>query len=320
MLKSKTMFARVIFLTSLVSAVTLIWLHESGPGRVEAQSDTDLRLEMSFSQNRYVKHERIDFKFKLSNPTGDRIVLDGPRQFDPGIDFLVQRENGSEIRWKSKNYYGNMGYRVLISPNTIAPGQANEARYLIDEKFATRMFPQPGRYRVRTEYAYEDLSNGGRELRTILSDHINIEVEGLQGVNLLASNYLNNVIETERRNGNPDEMFLALRHFANNFRDSVYWKYVAYELGNILIEKEQYQAAEDVFYDISDIDFFHSKRVDAALSLVGGKLGRLTYRTRRDRTPRDIPIGRPVPSPNISVVPIPPIPPPVTIIMPNPRP
>ena len=303
----------------IAAAGTLIWLHQSKPNHVEARTPMDLRLEMSFSQNKYVRHEPIEFRSKLSNQTSERIMLQPPIKFDPRIDFLVQRENGSEIRWKSKDYYGYHHGSVVFGTPSLQPGKVSEVRYLIDEEFATRMFAQPGRYRVRIEFDYEDLSTSERQRQTILSDHTFLEIEELRGANLLASTYLRNVIEPERGNWRLDERLPALRHFFNTFRDSVYWKYVAYELGSMLVEKQQYQAAEDVLYEISDVDFFYSKQVANALRECAIGLTKATPRTRRVPDPSTFPaltLGPPyVPGPSPSHIPAP-----VRVPVPSPTP
>lgn len=283
-----------------------------------AQSETLLTLEISTGQRRFLQREPIPLKFKLSNQTPLSIGWTGTLDFDRHVNLIMRSEGGVENKWTGAE---RSVVHAFGSGDTMDPGKSKEVSRLIGHGFVEQLFPQPGRYHFHAEFIYSDFSSGQRERKMISSDPILIEIAEPTGRERLAHTYLQTVIVPERDNWRLDERIPGLRYFTNNFRDSAYWKYIAYELGNVLMEKEQYQAAEDVFYDISDIDFFHSKRVDQTLSLLAGKLKRGAIRTRRVPDPSTFPtltFGPPyVPAPG------PPpahIPPPVRVPVPTPTP
>ncbi len=276
-----------------------------------------LAVKMTTTQRIFLQGEPIPVNFELLNGTASPVGFIADLGFGKSTNLVVRRANGIEVRWTGDNGADDR----LPGGRMLPPGDSVKKPLLMEDQILKRLFSQPGNYQVRLEFKYVEYSSAERVERLVSSEPISIEIEEPRGIGLLAFNHLRNFIEPERHNWRLDERLPALRYFADNFRVTPYWKYLAYELGNLLIEKEQYLAAEDVLYDISDIDFFYSKRVEGALSFLAGKLKRGSPRTRRILDPSTFPrvtYGPPyVPAPG---PPPPHIPPPVRVPVPTPTP
>lgn len=279
-----------------------------------AQTTNLLKFEISSPKRSYLQREPVPLRMAISNQTSEAIFFSGNLEFGANIN-LFMLVNGVEVRW-------NGASSVIDSPavhnEVLQEGRNKEVQKLIKEDFVERLFPNPGRYEFRAEFTYSDLSLGEAERKTISSNSIIIQIEEPRGRDRLAYDFLKNVIGPATRLGSRNEEVQARRHFANNFRTSVYWPYNIFDLANIYLSQDQYEDAENEFYDISDVDFYFSDRVELELDGLAKRLRRATRRTKRMNTPVAMPFV--VPMPTVSVTPgVPPpnIPPPVALPVPT---
>ncbi len=311
--KEKKIFIIVGFSTIFVCA-SLIWFYQLNPIITKAQTQASLKLEILTSQNQYFQLEPIPLRFKLLNQTAVPITWNAFLGIGPDINLIARAENGTETRWIGKNMSVDA---PIMDTEIMQPGINKEEQNLIDESLAKKIFPSPGRYELRVEFVYRKYTNGQRQIETIVSNPVTVEIKSPLGINLLAYQYLNTQ-GLINGGGRLNEIIQAQQYFVNNFSNSVYWKYVTYDLAKIYMEQKDYVKAEREFYNISDLNFYYSEKVKLSLWNLAGKLNRPNPRSKRLPVPNIPPVSAPVMVP--SAVPIPfPNNPPVLIPIPNPN-
>lgn len=316
----KSLIFNLIFkITALVfvfSGVFIGLYHQSTASVVEATTNDLLNIRISTPQIKFVQHEPIPLTFRLSNLTAHPISWEGLLDFGDRVNLVMRTTNGVETRYK-----GDRGLSYpSVSFEVMQPGENKEVQRLIDESFAERLFPQPGLYQFQAEFIYFDSSSGERERKLIISDPIIVEIEEPRGRNLLAYRYLRNVLAPTLNLAERTEELRIREYFSRHFNDTIYSKYKAFELGNLYLSLGQNAKAEDEFFSISDIDFYHAKRIEIELSGLAIKLGRPYRRTKRQPPPVDIPFPVPRPAPTAIIHNPPPPDGPVLIPIPNPTP
>ena len=315
MLSNKTKYILVLLGVAIL-ATALIWF-ELPSGMVNAQNGGELSLHISREQRRFRRFEPIALNLKLSNETLTPIRWSGIVDFGNSINLLIRSSNGAErIRRGDRGFDDRTaGVHVMQEGNFV------EEQLLIGDSLSEQLFPGAGQYQLRVEFVYVDSSSGEMESKTALSNVVTIEIVEPAGKDLAAYQYLKNVLGPVRDGSNRTDEVRIRQYFSGHFSDSVYWKYKAFELANIYMRLGQYANAEDEFFSISDINFYHSKQVDQELENMGRKLGRPIARTKRVRILTNIPVAIPILSPNTpntSVITVPPIPAPIRIPHPTP--
>lgn len=316
-----TAFTLITFLSITVYVSATVWFQPLQPNIVMAHSQPRLTLETSTSQHKYVQFEPILIDFKLSNQTSVPITWNGIPMFgSEDIDILARTANGNDIRWSGKRSIVD----GVVETEIMQPDKNKEVKNLIDEGAAEQLFPQPGRYQIRVEFSYLDLSNEQKENITIVSNPILIDIDEPKGKDRKAFDYLKNDYASAEKSNDIKEKMRVWQYFVNNFPDSVYWKYKTYKLGVIYLITGENEKAEREFLKISEIDFYHSKNVDKHFDKLISKLGRdkrnpERWHGRVVTNAPGAPVLRAIPVPSISPIPLPNNPP-VLIRIPNPTP
>lgn len=310
----------ITFVFVIVCATLILWFQQFQPTEVNAQSQPQLTLEISTPENKYVQLEPISLDFKLSNQITVPLTWNGmPMLGSRDINILSRASNGNEFRWLGRRSVVD----AVMDTEIMQPNKNKEIHNLIDGYILEQIFPQPGRYELRVEFNYTDLTYGQRQNVTIVSKPIMIEIIEPRGKDRLAYEYLKNIYKQVNNISNVSEMITAQRYFANNFSDTVYGKYMTYKLANSYMSAKEFEKAEDEFYKISDVDFYYSKQVDDQLRELANKLHRPNRRTKRKPDLSNIPVARPLPSqPPPPIYTASPLPgnAPVLIRIPNPNP
>ncbi|MDQ3801899.1 MAG: tetratricopeptide repeat protein [Acidobacteriota bacterium] len=311
-LKKAKIITLAILFAALVGAGLGGWFGNLRPKQVEAQNQTVLILEAAVSQPVYLRLEPIVLTYKLSNPNNVSVTWSENLFFGRNTSFIIRKNNGDPIRYKGTDYL----LCLPIPPaETVLPGKTKTIRGVMDALTAERLFSEPGHYSVRVEFNFAYFLDNQRQQQqqqqqqqqhlTVVSNSFDFEVAEPQGVNREAYNYIKNTLQPARNNDNGEEMIKAYKYFVDTFRDSVYWKYQSYELGYLYVQMNDYEKAEEVFYEVSDIDFYYSVDVENYLSMLAGKIGRPTRRTKRPSdTKIPVAVPRPAPPPRI-VAPLP---------------
>lgn len=308
----------IAFLSIIICIMATSWFQQLQLTPIKAQSQAQLTLMINTSQNKYVQLEPVPLNFRLLNQSTIPITWNGiPMLGGRDIDILARTTNGNEVRWSGKrnNIDG------VVDTEVMQPEKSKETNNLIDEEIADKLFPQPGRYQVRVEFNYLDLSNGQQQNITIVSNSILIDIDEARGNNRRAYDYLKQIYKPANNGGNITEIIRLQKYFTDNFSNSVYWTYLTYKLANTYLLVGDYEKAEHEFLKISEIDFYYSKQVEKKFELLSRKLGRDRRNPDRLRaTPVNAPVApRPMPVPPIIPVPFPNNPP-VRIQIPTPVP
>ena len=296
MFSSKTKY--ILVLLGVAILATALIRFELPSGMVNAQNGDELSLHISREQRRFLRFEPIALNLKLSNETLTPIRWSGILDFGKSINFLIRSSNGAERIWKGDRGFDDRtsGVHVMQTGNFV------EVQRLIGDNFSEQLFPGAGQYQVRVEFEYVDSSSGELESKTALSNVVNIEIIEPTGKERAAYQYLKNVLGPVIDGNNRTEEVRIRQYFSGHFSDSVYWKYKAFELANIYMRLGQYANAEDEFFNISDIDYYHSKRVKAELEYLAGELRRPVPRSKRVRILTNIPVAVPISVPPTAIV------------------
>jgi hypothetical protein len=260
---------KMFFLLVVLSSFILIagWFQQRKQITVKAQSETPkLTLEVSTLQNSYLQLEPIHFKFKLSNRTNVPIKWGASLSLRE-MHFSVRGENENIRRWEIRKYYLHGSLNGLID---MLPGDEVEAEDLLDGKLAEMMFSRPGRYEVQVEYIY-DIYVPQREQIKFTANPIIIDIREPQGINRQAYDYLKGPYETARRKSDSTPLQGLRQNFVDNFSNSVYAKYMIFELGSIYRGLENAKAVRELC-KIYNLNFYHSKRVKTMLLEINAKL------------------------------------------------
>ncbi len=290
----------------------LIWVYQLNTVVTEAQTQVSLKLELSTSVKTYLQLEPLPINFKLSNKSANTIAWDGYLGLGENVKLISRSENGTEIQW----------FTTIDSPITgevMQPDTKIEKPALIDKSLAKKLFPNSGLYQLRAEFTHRKSVNQQQvQIDTIISNPVDIEIKSPLGINLLAYQYL----ITHDLIGHGESLIERVakqQNFVNNFPNSVYWKYEAFDLAYGYFQLKHYEKAEREFYNISDLNFFYTEKVNDFLEKLAVKLNRPNRRTKRPNIPDNPPVPRQISVP--SVVPVPfPNNPPVLIPIPNANP
>ncbi len=300
----------LIATTVLASASTFLFFNQLPPNVALAQNQTELTLDVTSPKRNHLPLEPIVLKTRLSNRSASPLTWSGSAKVGSrDLNIVTRLSNGIEYRWIGDRG-NNSGFP---GPDISQPNASKDSESLIDGHVFTKIFPHPGRYLMTVEFLYDDFSSGQRERHRIVSNSIPIDITSPSGPDLLAYEYLRNVLRPVLEEGKASDKLLQRQYFAAQFGNTSYAKFNAYELGKLYLNVGQYQNAENEFYKISDIDFFYARQVDRELDNLAIKLKRPYTRTKRPPVRGSPPVPQPIPSPNISAIPIAPIPPPIAI-------
>lgn len=229
-LNKKVIFIGFLFVAGFTAIILFQHLHSK---TVEAQNQATLTLQVSASQNRYLQLEPIPFNFKLSNQTTipikwDGMIIDGTLVFDKNVNFLVRGDDNNIIRHTGIDHSIDM----ITAGEVSLIGKNKEVKNLLSGNLLESLFPQPGSYQLQFEFTYRDFTYGQRRDVTILSNPVMIEITEPRGRNKLAYDYLKNVYEPVNRRGKVNDKIQVRQHFVDNFNDSVYGKYLTFNLAS----------------------------------------------------------------------------------------
>lgn len=319
-LKENKTFVSIV-IAILISSAAVVCLQKAILFRqVSAQNQSQLKLELSTSERKFVQLEPIPFNLKLSNQTTIPIKWNGVFGVGLGISFSTRAEDGSEFRWGGSN-----SRDILEDTEVVQPGENRTMQTLLDDFLVERLFPHPGRYQFQAEFKYSDYTFGQEQRQTIVSNPITIEIKEPVGNDRRAFEYLKNTYKPVRDGDNTQERLRIQQYMVDNFQNSVYWKYITYDLAEMYLFLKENEKAEREFFKLANIKFHHSKRVSAGLSKLAVKLGRPTPLSNHPLgvpipMPPNSPIGQVIPTPNTTPGPTPPGPPPVLVPIFNPTP
>jgi hypothetical protein len=299
---------------TVITCVVVVWSQQLHPSVVEDR-EAQLSLEISTPRFNYVQLEPVVIDLKLSNQATVPLTWNGLFQIGgENTNLLIRAENGNEVRWK-----GNSNIDIVMDTEVMQPGMKKEVQNLLPGDFIERRFPYTGRYQLRIEFNYLDFSYNKRKNITVVSNPITIDIVKPKDKDCNAYDYLKQIYYPVFTSGTITEKMRVGQYFLDNFSSNSYEKYIAFDLANRYFETKEYEKAEEVFFQISDVDFYYSKQVEKRLEELARKLNQPIRRTKRPPDYSNAPVARPVPAPIIVPVPLPNNPP-VLIVIPNPNP
>jgi len=249
------------------TCVAIIWLQQKQLTVVKAQSETSiLTLEVSLRQNKYVLREPIQLNFKLSNQTGAPIKFDGFYGLGQSVNFLVRDESGKEILYETSKYYRG----GLTGIHELSPKKEIESENLLDGELSEIVFSKPGQYEVKVEFSYKT-GEGFMEPVKVLSNSFTININEPKGIDKLAYDYLTKIYEPARQKSNATPLKQLRQDFVDKFSNSVYSKYIAFELVQIYEGREDAKAMRELC-KIHNLNFFYSKDVKKRLLKINARL------------------------------------------------
>lgn len=277
---------------------------------VDAQgNESPLTFGLSSTKTQYLQNEPIPVKMSLSNQTAEAISLMGLFAIGQNINIVSHNVRGEEFRFQGDKYILCIALRLWA----MTPGKQIGHEFLLPQDVSNILFPRPGRYDLRFQFVYATTDEIGGPRSTASSNPISVNIIEPTGIDRAADEYIRNVINPASSERDRTILKRARQYFSTHFGQSVYAAFNTYELARILEELGEDRAAEDAYYSISDVDFFYSKEVENGFTRLASKRGVATPTSKRVRIPTNIPIGIRIEPADISVIPIPPIPPPVRI-------
>ncbi|HEX8566700.1 MAG TPA: hypothetical protein VF648_13740 [Pyrinomonadaceae bacterium] len=260
--KSRLLF---LILTASVFVVTNDFKEHPHPAKAQSANDK-LTLQIETSNNRYLQAEPILFGLKLLNQTSSPIQWSGLLQIGQNTAFLVRNSIGEEKRIDNF-YFGS----VLIGQYTMESGKTVQTKSILQEKDLERVFPEAGQYEVRIEFTY-DKDNSGTNKEAIISNPVAITIDKPTGINREAFDYLKKTLEPSQTKVSPTKLAMLQQHFVDNYRDSVYAKYIIFKLGNNYKFQREYEKAERELCKIRNENFLFKPDVERTLQDLAVKL------------------------------------------------
>lgn len=273
-----------------------------------------LTLELS-TKSSFVRREPIPLELNIKNPTSQPATWYSQPMCGGNMSLIVRKPDGSV--WVSGIENGL--YKPIPHNETTKSGAHKRITVLADDGFL-KLLAQPGSYQIQVEFAYSDITSGQFVPRRVLSNLAVLQVLEPHGRDRLALTYIESIIDPANRQLESERGLEALEFFYSNFRDSVYGNWKAIELGKRYVSVKRFPAAEAVFFDISDIDFYYTQEVERQLNNLAIKLHKVNARTKRISVPSNAPFFREIEKPDIRPIPIPPIPAPVIVSSSTPLP
>jgi hypothetical protein len=306
----------IIGFSIVLVLAALLLVYYAKPLVIQAQTQSLLEFEVLTSENSYLQLEPIPITFKLSNRTTNPIGSSGYLGIGANINLISRAENGTEFRW-----IGDRGLDSPIMDLTTKPNSHIKKTDLISSSLARRLFPNPGRYELEVEFVNRKYVNQQMQIEIIKADPVVIQIKRPEGINLSAYQFLinQNLVDSGEM---YSETAPRRQNFVDKFPNSVYWKYVAFDLAYSYFRLKDYEKSEREFYNISDLDFYYTERVEQSLRELNQHFNRVNVRTKRQSVPVPI-VPRQVTNIPQGYTPIynPPVEnPPVLIPNPNPNP
>ncbi len=238
MIKENRNFVFIVTLIVIGAVVTgSFWQNRTDV--VQAQIGMPkLSFEIAGLNSNYVLFEPIPISFKLSNQTNTAILFAATLSLGQNITFLVRKEGGEEVR-VGPLHDGGMAPRFI----PMQPGKYYENQPLLENGNLEATFPNSGRYEVRVEFAYYK-DPLGQEKEKILSNTIVLNITEPQGIDRQAYEYIKQTIKPAQSRHNVRELVELRQQFADNFRNSVYRKYMIVKLAGSYRVLQEYRKAE----------------------------------------------------------------------------
>ena len=287
MSKKTKIFSSIMLLCFAIGFLFIFFAKQLHLNMVEAQNQNTLTLEVSTSQNKYLESEPIPLLIKISNQTTIPIkwkgmVINETLLLGKDVNFLVRRQGNELIRYNGMNHSGD----IFPGTKVLQPNESIEVTSLLYDHLSEKLFPQSGNYHLQIEFSYDDFSFGQKQDIVIISKPINIQIDKPKGSNLIAYSYLKNIQSVLDR-ADSDQIRQLRKQFADKYKESVYWKYVTYDLANSYLAIGDDEKAEREFLRLVDVDFLYSKKVEEQISKLDSKLGRHTPNPGRKKSAFD---------------------------------
>jgi hypothetical protein len=257
----------VILVALIYSVLDTSSQAQTNPNNTNQTDDVSLlSLSLSSPKSSYVLFEPVSLTFLLKNNT-NRVVNDQTvLGFGPNLKVLVTNENNELTEIEGSTLSGR-GY--LIASNVpLQPNQERSKQEIVDDNSIEKLFPNPGRYTVRVS-----LFNQANQ--TVTSNSVTIEITQPQGVDQQALDYIKTVLKPAEKRNKFNDLTLVQQQFVNNFRTSVYWKYVIVKLASNYQLLGKFTEAEREFCKVSTVSFPYSEKVRKNLEKLNTKLRRV---------------------------------------------
>ena len=263
------MFTLIITLTIFGVIIGITQIHSTV---VQSQSEyPKLTLEISTPKSSYLQLEPIPLRFDLVNRTSQSISWKGALLlFGGNTNLIIQGGGNSENRFIGSKYIGS----PQTTPITLSPGQSIKRSGLFAGiKEFDSFFPRPGNYQVRAEFTYIDTSSDEQERVTIVSNPVSISIQEPQGFNRQSYQAFRNLSQTEFSQNNVVAKAQAQQDFVNNYRGTVYAKYVILDLARrYQFLREDAKALRELCKISSDEGFYYAEEVQRILYQADAKL------------------------------------------------
>ena len=261
-----------VSLTVLISAGMLVMILASQMVRAGATgSDTEptLTLKVQTLKPKYQKLEPIGVKFRVLNETPKTVTWAGFVGIGPSMNLLVKHNGGPEVLWE-----GSKLLQVLVGqiPVDMQPGaESASVSTLLPMDLVSKVFPDAGEYAVRFQLLYTEYSPEGQQ-RKATSDEIRIIVLEPEGADRQAYQSASEIL-IAAKTGKSDAEVLALKQtFVDTFPQSIYAKFLGYELADVYEALGQNDKALRELCKLPGADFQLSEQTRVKLMQVDRKL------------------------------------------------
>jgi len=267
---NKTKISLIVKFLVLIFCSAFVFKSEQiTPNIIRAQNQpAKLSIEVSSSQKSYLQGEPISINLKLFNQTDQPISWRGFLDVSPNINFFVQDANGKKLNWEASKYATGSVYSTL---KTMQPGEQVQQPLLLERGLAEELFSNPGQYNLQVEFAYYTESKG-RQQAKVLSNSIFINILAPQGIDRQAYSFIKETLEPNLRKPNVQELAQLQQDFVARYRNSVYAKYIIFNLANTYQTIGEDEKALRELCKISGENFYYSKHVEKILYRIDEKL------------------------------------------------
>jgi hypothetical protein len=263
------MYHKVGVLMPLFVVVLLIaigWAPKHLHSQAQKDALSKLEFQIRTAEEDFVLMEPIPINFVLSNETISPIGWRGLLAIGPDVSFLVRNEGGEETRTEFSST-GDM----LLNYTMMQPHDRLQRTVLMEGKNLEKVFPRPGRYEVRAEFAY-DKDEDGQQQERIISNVAIVNIGEPQGINRQAFNYIKSIIEPRQNRISLTNLADLQQAFMDRFGESVYGKYMAVKLSSTYQMLGDYPKALRELCKVHNVNFYHSRQVRRSLLAINARI------------------------------------------------
>ncbi len=266
----------LVFFVSIICFLSVFRSEKIISNAVEAQNQSArLSLEISNSQESFLQGEPVLIDLKLSNQTNQSISWRGRLGSISHTTFVTTNDAGVQSRFDGNKYM--TGSYVLLS-RIMQPEEQFQKASILGEDLVEELFPSPGQYNLQTEFVYDGNAEGERRIK-ILSNSIPINIVEPQGIDKQARKHIKEKIKGYKLKTREDTRALAKlkQEFVDKYRNSVYAKYIIFDLGITYETIGEDAKALRELCSIYDEKFYYFEDIEKIVLRIDGRVNPVVW-------------------------------------------